>query len=147
MSTHHFRNPDKFEQQPHRDYLRGAQFPDGRDGFVVEDLDLVLRVFGPRFRTDADGKFRLVEMKFGSAHLGASKERTFGMIDRLLRGADPAMIRYRGFYLVNYTHRDWSLAEFWVNGHPLSRADFDAWCLFDPAVEVQPLTFGMRVAS
>lgn len=120
---HTFRNPDKFQVLPFRDWIR-AKKPSGKAGYVVEDLDLVLRVFGERYKTDADGRFMLIELKFGNAYIGIAQKRTFGLIHRLLRIADPKKHRYFGYFVVQYDNENWDLAEFKINKHQISQSDF-----------------------
>jgi hypothetical protein len=95
------RRPDIVKPDPHRDYLR-EHCPPGNEGFVAEDLDLVVRRFGTKFGTDADGQFALIEVKHGTAPLGPSKERTFKLIDDLLSAQDPWAERYLGMYLLRF---------------------------------------------
>ena len=117
-----FRNPDKFQILPFREWLR-KNMPSGTDGFVVEDLDLVIRVYGPNFESDAEGKFILVELKYGMAWIGRAKKMTFGLIHRLLRETDSHRQRYLGFYVLNYDDEDWDKANFKVNGLILSKEE------------------------
>jgi len=122
-----FRNPDKFQVLPFRDWLR-TNLPNGSNGMVVEDLDLVVRCYGPMYGKDGDGMFMLVENKFGMATLGVAQVKTFGLIDRLLRQADPEARRYRGYYLVQYDCEEWEKANFRINGTPVTREQFmDFW--------------------
>jgi len=90
--------------------------PNGRDGFVAEDLDLLVRWFGPNFHFDARGGFMLVELKYGNAWIGGAQKMTFGVLDELLRKGDPEGQRYTGFYLVQYDNEDWECARFKING-------------------------------
>lgn len=113
-----------------RELLRGRKhepMPSGRDGFVVEDLDLVLRWFGPRYDLDEWGRFRYVEVKRQGYDLDASQSRTFGLSHSLLCERPD---RYDGFYLV--THSDDEHAEtttYTVNGHQLTCNQFLTWVL------------------
>jgi hypothetical protein len=118
-----FRNPDKFQVLLFRDYLR-KHLPGGREGCVIEDLDLIIRLYGKQFNTDDDGKFYLFELKFGNARIGIAQQKTFGLIHRLLRMADPRRERYLGYYVINYDNEDWEYANFSVNGVKLSREEF-----------------------
>ncbi|HFB06890.1 MAG TPA: hypothetical protein ENJ92_00435 [Chloroflexi bacterium] len=106
-----------------RDWLRVHQ-PEGNKGYVVEDLDLVLRVYGKRYDTDAVGKFILVELKYGNAWIGYAQQKTFGLIDSVLRKGDPTGERYLGYYVVQYDDEDWERANFKVNRVALSEDEF-----------------------
>lgn len=129
MSTHSFRRPDLLQVLPERDFFR-QYLPNAAAGMVVEDLDLVLRTFGPNFDMSDIGRFRLVELKHGSAGLTGGQIRTFGLIDRLLTLADPEREFYDGFYVVQYTA--WALeARFKVNGFDLSCDEFLEWARFE----------------
>ena len=118
-----FRNGDKIQVLPFREWLRN-KMPNGKMGFVVEDLDLVIRWFGLNYGFDGQGAFMLTELKFGSAQLGIAQEKTFGLMNSLLRAADPNYERYLGFYLIQYTHEDWDLAEFKINFECVTREQF-----------------------
>lgn len=90
---------------PHRELIRGRRdgypMPSGPEGYVVEDLDLIIRHHS-RNGYDAEGTLALYEHKHQTAPLGASKERTFGLLHRLILSTDADYIaqRYRGFYVV-----------------------------------------------
>lgn len=119
-----FRNPEIFQVLPFREWLRD-NMPDGPSGFVVEDLDLVVRWFGQRFGFDSGGAFMLIDLKFGNADLGTAQLKTFGLIDQLLRkGDNPDYQRYMGFYLVQYSHEDWEQANFKINHISVTRTQF-----------------------
>jgi hypothetical protein len=138
MSDHRFRNPDKLQQLPFRDWLR-AGFPNGSDGFVVEDLDLVIRLYGPNYGSDRQGRFMLLELKHGTKPAGTSKLRTFGLMDHLLRQADPSAIRYRGFFIVRTNTDDWDQCDnFIVNGHDLGPESFRSWIVDEPGTPSIP---------
>ena len=137
MSEHIFRNPDKFQVLEYREFLRKYQ-PNGRDGYIVEDLDLVIRTFGYKYQTDNVGKFSLIEIKHGGCkiingvrnEIGTSKEMTFGMIDALLNKADPEHKRYQGFYVIRtYGSSKWDNQKtiFAINGKIISRDIFMDW--------------------
>jgi len=136
-SNHRFHHPDLVEQRHERDFIR-SHCPNGRDGFIAEDLDLVLRAFGPTYQTDGRGRIRLVEIKFGNASLGPSKRMTFGLIDEGLRkGLGP---RYDGLYVVRTESRTWEeSSSFNVNGTVLDRDEFVAWLNWDASITVKPL--------
>lgn len=96
---------------------------------VVQDLDLVLRVFA---EDNPLGRFRLVEHKTAGAGLTNGQLMTFGVIDALLRLADPDAWYYEGFYVLATRRADIeTLTEFSVNDVRLDRAQFIAWVSFD----------------
>jgi hypothetical protein len=79
-----------------RDRIRRECAP---SGLVVEDLDMVIRVFGPRNRTDATGRLALFEFKHGPcSNLTEGQENTFGMLHDMLEPHE----RYAGFWRVNF---------------------------------------------
>lgn len=125
-----FRNPDYLQELPFRKWLR-ENMPTPRDGFVVEDLDLLLRCYGPNYHTDDKGCFMLVEVKYGNADLGHAQRRTFGLINQLLRLADPKRERYMGFYLIQYSDPDWSYADFKINRRPVTGEQFTSFLNFE----------------
>lgn len=113
-----------------RELLRGHKhrtMPEGRDGFVVEDLDLILRWYGPRFNQDSIGRFRLVELKrLGAGILEEAQRRTFDLLDSVITNSD----RYDGFYVVEFDddrHREDT--RYYIGAHVLSSDEFLDWCL------------------
>lgn len=98
-----FRNPDKYQILPWREWLRKV-FPAGQEGFVVQDLDLIVYRFGSLIyeKSDLYGKFILIEVKYKKYHLEFSQEVLFGLIDSLLRKADPEGNHYAGFYILTW---------------------------------------------
>ena len=98
-----FRNPDKVQVLAWRDWLR-ENMPIGRDGFVAEDLDLIVLRFGKLENRphNKDGKFMLIEVKQCGKTIDYPQKRTFGLIDRLLRLSDPDKDYYIGFYVINW---------------------------------------------
>jgi hypothetical protein len=121
-----FRHPDRLQLLSYREFLR-EHLPTGAEGCVVEDLDLVIRLHGPRYGTDATGKLMLVELKFGNACLDWAQQWTFRLMHQLLRDKDPSRERYLGYFVVNYDNLDWSVANFRVNGKPLTVEQFLAF--------------------
>lgn len=123
-----------------RDLLRGKKhvtMPQGPEGLVIEDLDLVLRWYGDRFKLDDIGRFRLIELKNGNAPLGPSKKYTFGLIDNILAYA-PAKHRYDGYYVVRASDKNHDEATTYeVSGVQLTSADFISWVLW-PWSEIKP---------
>ena len=144
-----FRNPDEFQVDPMREYLRGS-LPSGPQGCVLEDLDLCLRLFGPKFGSDAEGRFILVEVKYSQTSLGASKERTFGLLDSMLQTANPFHDRrYGGFYVLRHRR---SMTETWeptdevsINGQVMSVDKLCKWLQSDWS-SIAPL-WGAQVAA
>lgn len=128
MTAPTFRLADELQVLPFREWMR-RNLPNGSAGVVVEDLDLVIRLYGEQHGTDGIGKFFLVELKFGNAKPGYAQERTFGLIHDLLRAADPRKERYLGYHLVNYDHKDWDRASFKLNGAPISREGLKSFLL------------------
>lgn len=106
MSNHVFKSINGEDLQPWREFIRQS-FPNGSGGYTPEDLDLIFRRFGPRCDEDGIGSFKLIEFKRGNqGYLGTAQQKTFGVIDRLLRSAGhPERTRYKGFYLVNWLQR------------------------------------------
>lgn len=86
--------------------------PNGSEGLVLENVDLVVRHFGPTKHfhdLDADGRYMLVEVKNikeGSvprAGFGMAQRRTFGLIDKDLRAGSQG--RYLGYWKLSYDGR------------------------------------------
>lgn len=109
-----FRNPDKYQVLPWRDWIRTV-FPTGQEGFVVQDLDLIVYRFGSLIHKKSDmyGKFILIEVKYKKHRLEFSQEVVFGLIDHLLRKADPEGNHYAGFYVLTWSEKPDEIA---ING-------------------------------
>jgi hypothetical protein len=109
-----------------REFIR-RNLPSGRDGFVAEDIDLVIRHFSNRYDQDSAGRLRLTEVKVARGMFRTSKAMTLGLLDAICRSSDMAE-RYEGFFLI-YTETDnWDECDlFVVNGIELSRDSFIAW--------------------
>jgi hypothetical protein len=133
MSNHKFRNPDKLQVLPFREWIRDV-LPSGSKGTVVEDLDLVVRVYGRKHGTDATGKFMLIELKHGNSWIGVAQKKTFGLIDNLLRTADPFGKRYTGYFIIQYSCENWYEASFKVNRTPLTKQQFIDFLQFDETI-------------
>jgi len=133
MSKPVFRNPDKFQVLEFREWIR-ENLPSGADGTVVEDLDVILRVYGERYDTDEKGKFMLLELKYGNAWIDYAQKKTFGLLDDLLRRAGPESNRYVGFFVAQYDDEDWDASEFRVNRKSLTREEFFRFLQFDEEV-------------
>ena len=137
-----FRNPEHLQVLPEREWLR-QQLPSGREGFIAEDLDLVVRAYGPRYGLDALGRFRLIELKRGNASLGTSKRMTFGLIDQGLRTGATAE-RYDGYYVVR-TSEAWDEAQvFNVNGIDLAHGQFRRWLQKADTEAIKPIHLDLR---
>jgi hypothetical protein len=133
-----FRHPDKLQVLPFRDWIR-ANLPVGNQGFVAEDLDLVIRVYGANFDSDSTGKFLLAELKYGNSRLDYAQRMTFGLLDSMLRQADPTCSRYLGFFLINYSDVNWDKARFKINGQAISHDELlELLCLVS---EIKPYSF------
>ena len=140
-ATPRFRNSDKLQVLSHREWMR-QHMPAGSEGYVVEDLDLVLRVYGPGWGTDSVGKFMLLELKFGKASIGAAQRKTFGLMDSLIKTSPLAPGRYLGYFVVNYSDEDWGVASFIINGVPLTRPEWLAFVRFDDGIVEKILANG-----
>lgn len=136
MPAPQFRHPDKVQLLLFREYLR-KRMPPSSQGYVVEDLDLVLRAYNPGksgrfdFQTDADGKFRLVELKYGNAWIGGAQQRTFRLMDRLMRKGDPDKQRYLGYFVIQYSAEDWEHSKFKINRKEVDRETFHRFLMFE----------------
>ena len=95
-------------------------------------LDLVLRVFGPNFSTDATGRFLLAELKYGKAWIDHAQKMTFGLVHSTLRMGDPDRQRYLGYYMVQYDNEDWHIAHFRINGVEANTEDWARFRNLDP---------------
>ena len=134
-----FRNPELYQVLPIRTFFRGEcgfEFPSGGQGFVVEDLDLLFRWYGPQYGQDADGRFRLAELKYESSTIRTAQRKTFGLMDRILQRGDPDGLRYDGFYLIqlypNPADPDDIITantRFVVNGEEMTTEQFRTWSL------------------
>lgn len=104
-SGHVFRNPDKVQQLPFRDYIRDY-CPGAKDGLSVLDLDMVPLLFGRMVNRpkDADGKFMLTEIKASGAGLNYAQKRLLMLMHKLLRKADPDKKFYIGSYLLHWDY-------------------------------------------
>lgn len=125
-SGHVFRNPDKVQQLPFRDYIR-EHCPGARDGLSVLDLDMVPLLFGNMVGrpSKADGKFMLTEIKANGAKLNYAQERLLMLMHRLLRQADPDKKFFIGSYLLHWDYDTNKPAS--LNYKRISDADFQQW--------------------
>ena len=117
---------DDATNDPRREFIR-REMVNGDQGFVAEDLDLVLRVYGEEFGTDYLGKFRLVELKSYTGTFNSSQQKTLGVMDRMLKES-PESFRYHGFYIVYSQTEKWKeLDSITVNGWDLTKEQFLRW--------------------
>jgi len=100
--------------------------PTPSEGFVVEDLDLIVLRFGPLENRpySEDGRFMLIEIKQKDKPLGYAQRRVFQLIDSILRLGDRKRQFYLGFYVIHWDER-----EVKVNGRTLSLDDFRMFLL------------------
>ena len=109
---------------PFREHMR-QRMPLPKDGWVSEDVDCVVRAYGGNFDTDTNGKFMLLEYKEGRAWPRLAQQMTFGLIDSLLKMADPERERYLGYYIIGYDKDSANLLNnIRINGVP---CDFDVY--------------------
>ena len=122
-------------EDPRRKYIR-KNCPEGEKGFVAEDLDLVLRRFdfnGP----DREGRFRLVELKVAYGVFKTSQQRTFGLLDKVLKNSNE-LGKYAGFYIVYSETEFWDeLDQFTVNGWDLTKGQFNEWLNWN--LDIEPI--------
>lgn len=125
--THVFRHPDKTPVLAYREWAR-ANLPHSSEGVVVDDMDMIVRTWGPSYNTGAFGKFRLIEIKYASAWPTIGQMITFKGIDELLRRGDPGRHTYLGFYVVQHWTEDWTGDFFEINSQ--TRLDTEAFKSF-----------------
>jgi len=136
-----FRNPDKYQVLPIREYIR-KNLPSGDQGLVVEDLDLVPLMFSKLVGRayNADGKFMLVEVKEPGHTVDYSQRRLFEMMDRLLRIADPDGEYYIGFYLLRWNNiRNLPVD---INGKACTEQEFKDW--MTGKITIEPVKFNHK---
>lgn len=111
-----------------REYIR-EKLPSGKCGFIADDLDLIIRYWGPEHQTDGEGRIRLVEFKVGFGQFGYSQRLTLGLLDRMCKTSDYAD-RYEGFFLIYSESENWhDVDKISVNGWHLSHEEFNEWIL------------------
>jgi len=140
MSDHEFNNSDKLPVLSYREFIR-THLPNGSQGYVVEDADIILRVYGSTYNADELGTFMLVEVKARRAAMGTAQNVTFGLIDGILRKGDPKGERYKGYYSIQTDNPDWNdeTTNFWVNGKAIKRDDLIKF--LSRKLEVRPIDF------
>jgi len=125
-----FRNPDKFQVLPFREWIR-KNLPTGNEGVTIEDLDLVVRVYGNQYGSDGQGKFMLIELKFDDSWIGYAQMKTFRLIDKILKAGDAEGNRYKGYFVLQYTDENWDQSTFTINRIPITKTDLIKFFLFD----------------
>ena len=138
---HEFRNPDIFQVLPFREYIR-QNCPGPGEGYVVEDLDLILKIYGSKWNTDKMGRFMLIELKFDDAWINYAQQETFRSIHHLLRKADPEAKRYLGYFVIQYSDEDWEQADFRINRKAVTREQFLSFLHFNFDGLIIPDVFG-----
>ena len=120
-----FGEHELFPRTPLRQWMR-LHVPSPEQGYVVEDLDLIYLRYGKPIRRGkkADGQFILCEWKLRKRFMDYSQERVFGLIDRLLRLADPTGIYYQGFYLITWGGTSNLL---WINKSKITQLQFQSF--------------------
>jgi len=122
-----------FPRTPLREWIR-KHIPGPQEGFVAEDLDLIFLRYGKLIGRDkdADGQFILCEWKLSHRELPYSQQRVFGLIDRLLRKADPESVYYQGFYSICWNGEDKSVI---INDNRFSLEEFQTFLLGEKTIE------------
>lgn len=133
MTKPELRNPEIVQRLPYRDWIR-TNLPEGSEGFVCEDIDLVVRVYSWKFKTDSIGKFMFIELKYQTSKIETAQKMTFGLIDKVCRQGDPEKKRYAGYFVVQYADNDWDVSLFRINGVALNREEFLKFLQFDEQV-------------
>ncbi len=136
-----FRNPSSLEGlQRLRDLLRGHSphimpMPNGQQGFVVEDLDLVLRWYGKNFGLDNEGRLRLCEVKYGQTPIAKAQKMTFKLLAAIIGKNHP---RFDGYFIIqtsddlhneNTTYHIFRIDGVIVKDITLTARQFCKWCL------------------
>lgn len=126
-----------FPRTPLREWIR-RYIPSPQEGYVAEDLDLIFLRYGKAVGRgkNADGKFILCEWKLRSRELPYSQQRVFGLVDRLLRLADPVGEFYQGFYHISWDGQGNIL---FLNGQNITQGDFQAFLMGE--LVIKPFSF------
>lgn len=100
-------------------------------GVVVEDFDLILRVYDKNGR-DSKGSFKLCELKLREkGHLKFGQKMTFGLINELLL-TSPEQSRYEGFYIIEVSTYNWiteaAICKWWINNREVTSEEFIRFC-------------------
>lgn len=122
---------------PYREFIR-QRLPGPSDGFIVEDIDLILRVFGMGYGTDTRGKFRLLEIKSADGRITYGQRETFNLIDMMLRAVDPQRRRYLGYFTIWTEQSDWADCDYFevvrlldAECRQFTQPQFEQWLNFD----------------
>lgn len=110
-------------------------------GVVVEDFDLILRVYSQKGR-DSKGSFKLCELKERGSNLKPGQINTFGLIDELLNNSsDEYKSRYEGFYLIEVSTYNWisEQCRWWINNQEVTAEEFIRFCEGDYIPGVEPI--------
>ena len=94
-----FRSKD-LKNLPERQWNRD-NMPEGKEGFIVEDIDMVIVNYDTEIKGDS-GTILLIEKKNPLEPFNYAQKNLFSIINALLRKSDPDRKKYRGFYLVRW---------------------------------------------
>ena len=67
---------------------------------MIEDLDMVVRHYGPRYHTDDNGRVMFIEQKHPPFWIQGAQVMTFRHLHRMLRRGDPERKGYIGYYVL-----------------------------------------------
>ena len=114
-----FRNPDRVQLLPERLWIR-HYMPTPQEGFVAEDGDLIIDLFGPLIKQpySANGRLLLIQIKYGATPMGYAQKRVYELMHTLMRKGDPQRRYYRGCYLIH-----WYAEEVTIGNHIYSLSD------------------------
>lgn len=90
---------------PLREWIR-VDYPDSRDGLVVEDLDLAIRRYGPGYDLPAEGDLMLVSKKTSHEtwNPNGGEARVLDWIDRAIKSSPMAKF-WRGIHLLRVHYK------------------------------------------
>lgn len=127
MDEPRWRGPEELKDN-RREYIRD-NMPKGGNGFIADDVDLVLRYWGPEHQTDGIGRIRIVELKVANGVFGYSEKLTLGLLDKMCKTSSQSD-RYEGFFLIYSKSEEWQdIDTITVNGWDLTREQFDEWAM------------------
>ena len=133
--THTFQHSDKTPVLAYREWCR-KNLPNSANGVVLEDIDLIVRLWGPNYLTGPFGKIRFLEIKHGNAWPGIGQMLTFKGIDEIMRRGDPDGLVYGGFFFVQHWTEDWSGDRFEINSQlSLDVPSFKAFLLGETDIQ------------
>lgn len=100
----------------------------GREGLNIQDLDIAINCFGKLIGRNhsEDGRIKLIETKVDigwiEPKMTYAQRRTFELLHKLLRSADPGARFYRGLYTVSTPlckkSEEFNNVNFDVTSHP-----------------------------